>query len=271
MTGEQARGAATAGKEKMQLLVDVGNTCIKVGRQVNSQATAEDLEVVAALHVDDLSGSDFPIALDDQPAVWHVVSVCQPTADMLQTMIQRHRPADQWRQLTRDDLPLQVNVDRPDRVGMDRLAAAVGANLLRRPGEAVVVVDAGTAITVDVLDRQGVFQGGVIMAGMQVALNALTHQTAQLPHVEAVFAEGEIPSLIGKDTVAAMRAGVYWGTLGSLSCVAGRLLNELGDPVRLMLTGGAMRWWLAQLEQPGDYVPHLVLRGVAASLQRFPI
>src|SRR5262249_39329320 len=101
-------------------------------------------------------------------------------------------------------LPLRVLLERPDRVGIDRLLDAVAANSRRVPGVPAVVIDVGTAVTVDWLDGTGAFRGGAILPGLRLMAHALHDYTALLPLVEA---PRRMPVLPGNATTPAIEAG----------------------------------------------------------------
>ena len=84
----------------------------------------------------------------------------------------------------RDFLPIRVNVDFPDKVGIDRLFGALAARAMVPPGTPAITVDVGTAATVNLIDADGVFQGGAILPGPRLMARALNEFTAKLPHSE---------------------------------------------------------------------------------------
>ncbi|MCY2965523.1 MAG: type III pantothenate kinase, partial [Planctomycetota bacterium] len=105
---------------------------------------------------------------------------------------------------------LRVDVETPERVGIDRLLGAVAANRLRTAGQGAIVVDSGTATTVNLITPLGEFAGGAILPGLSLCGLALNHYTAMLPHVPASeLVEGEIPP-VGKNTWDAIRSGVLY-------------------------------------------------------------
>src|SRR6185295_3956598 len=112
-------------------------------------------------------------------------------------------------------------VEEPARVGIDRLLAALAANHLRRPERAAIVADLGTAITVDLLSENGTFEGGAILPGIGMSSRALAEQTDALPRVAIEPSQGT-PTSLGKSTEAAIRSGLYWGTIGAMSELIGR-------------------------------------------------
>jgi type III pantothenate kinase len=131
----------------------------------------------------------------------------------------------------RDPWPFEIDVDAPERVGVDRLANVAG--LVALGIQTGLAIDAGTAITLDVLHR-GRFVGGLILPGFELAARALHEHTSLLPYVEA---SGPVP-LVGRDTRGALRAGVHHGTLQAIAGLARRLCAELGPGARCVTTGG---------------------------------
>jgi pantothenate kinase type III len=101
--------------------------------------------------------------------------------------------------LAHDDIPVQANVKEPSRVGMDRLLNALAANRVRHPDRSAIVVDIGTAMTVNFISADGVFQGGAILAGPVTSLAALHHATASLPLLGSEALESP-PPVVGKLT-----------------------------------------------------------------------
>jgi type III pantothenate kinase len=181
-------------------------------------------------------------------------------------------------------IPMGTTLLRPDRAGPDRLLAAWAASSLH--GRPVIVVDLGTATTVDAVDDDGFFRGGAILPGLDLAADALAEGTSRLPHVEL-----DLPSdPLGADTASAIRSGIVIGHLGAVRELVVRmraiLLEEAaraGQATRapktgpteapVVVTGGyaAADWaraaWLepagSQLPAIGDVLdPDLVLKGL---------
>lgn len=254
-----------------RLLVDVGNSQLKLGLCVPSVAHSSPvsrpaIELLGQLPPARLSEHDLPLTLPAQRVCWQVISVSPPAVRSLQQWVADHRPDDWWLSLDYRDLPLTIAVDYPERVGLDRLAAAVGVNQLRPAGEAAIVIDAGTAITVDAVGPDGVFLGGLILPGPRIAAKSLASHTAQLPDV--LFDPDDLPALIGKNTVDAIRGGIYWGLLGAIELLIDRVRTKLAAPTQVFVTGGAVESWSKQLSFPIHYVPDLVLLGIARAVPR---
>ena len=129
-------------------------------------------------------------------------------------------------------VPMKMDVDRPEEVGVDRLLGAFAA--WRRVRRACVVIDCGTATTVNAVSAKGVFLGGAIFPGPALLTRALARGTAQLPAV----APGPAASAIGKSTEEAIRAGVWFGWQGGVLALLAAALSEVGDDAPVFLTGG---------------------------------
>lgn len=126
---------------------------------------------------------------------------------------------------------LRIRTDNPREVGADRIVNAVAAT--SRFAAPLIVVDLGTATLVDCVDRRGDYVGGAIAPGFQVSQRALEGATARLPG----SAIARPPSPIGKNTVHALQAGMYWGFVGLVDGIVRRLRAELGDGVTVIATG----------------------------------
>jgi len=250
------------------IAVDVGNSRIKLGL-FRRGAAAGLPEPETTLH---LTGrlpefDQLDAWLHDMDAShgggrfrWHIGSVNRPAASRLIDCLRDHRADDEIMLLTSGDLPLAVRLPRPDMVGVDRLLDGLAANRLRTPGRPAVVVDVGSAITVDLVDAAGAFLGGAILPGIAMSARALHEFTDLLPQIE--MAElAEPPPALGTATVAAMRSGLFWGAVGAVRQLVERLTGS-GD-AEVFLTGGAGPV-VAQLMGPAaQYVPHLTLAGIA--------
>jgi len=129
-------------------------------------------------------------------------------------------------------LGIQVAYRDPSQVGADRLANAVHA--FENLGGPSVVVDFGTANTLDLISREGRYEGGIIMPGIHMSLESLHTHTALLPAVDF-----EAPAeLIGKDTVSSILSGAYYGVAASIDGLLDRLTDCLGERPRVIGTGG---------------------------------
>ncbi len=193
---------------------------------------------------------------------WRIASVNRPAAGRLIERLRAEHPGDAITLLSAADVPLPVRVPRPDMVGIDRLLDALAANALRTPGRAAVVVDVGSAVTVDLLDEDGAFRGGAIFPGLGMSAKALHQFTDLLPLIEPEeFVEAPPP--FGADTAAAMRAGLYWSIVGAVRELAGRIGAESKQPGQVFITGGSAAALAQSLGPNAVYAPHLTLAGIA--------
>ena len=161
-------------------------------------------------------------------------------------------------------LPFELDYATPETLGTDRLAAAAaawenyGAALAETATRNVIAVDAGTAVTCEVIARPGVYRGGTIAPGPALMRRALHTGTAQLPDIPLALPD----TPIGQSTQEALQAGIMYGTIDSVRGLLRRISDELDAPPVVVLTGG----WSTLLQKHLDAVdhvdPHLVLRGI---------
>ena len=157
---------------------------------------------------------------------------------------------------------LKLRYANPREIGADRIAAAIGA-VAKQPHSNTIVVDMGTATTVDVITKNGEYLGGAILPGITMMMHALSVGTAQLPTVEIVQPE----KACGSSTVQAIQSGLYYGTLGSIRELIARYTEEAfaGAKPHVIATGG----FAYLFEKAGlfDSVqPQLVLDGLRIAL-----
>ncbi|MFO7957207.1 MAG: type III pantothenate kinase [Candidatus Brocadiia bacterium] len=161
-------------------------------------------------------------------------------------------------------VPLPTTVREPEKVGTDRLLLALGAVTLH--GAPCIVVSAGTAVTVDLVDAEGRFAGGAIAPGLRLAADALERNTALLPHVRL-----GVPSDIqpGRDTVEAIQRGVYWSCAGGVLALLGGYRTVAGSQnVTLVCSGSDARLLLPALPREGTvHEPLLIFHGMEAALR----
>src|SRR5437660_1103440 len=127
---------------------------------------------------------------------------------------------------------MAIRYDNPREIGADRLVNAVAVR--ERLGMPSVCVDFGTATTFDVLSRQGEYVGGALMTGIEISLEALSERGARLPKVDLAPPK----SVIGKNTIDAIRSGVVFGYAGAIDAILRRLFAELGERASVVATGG---------------------------------
>lgn len=158
----------------------------------------------------------------------------------------------------RTPLPVSIDYSTPATLGFDRIALASGA-ACSFPGECVAVVDAGTAITLDVVDSSGCFRGGRITAGMRLRFESLHQFTSALPLLTCE----ECPPIIGDRTDSCIRSGVVRGISDEIAETFREYRNYFGC-TRLVLTGGdaPILHECISTRIPADHVPDLMARGL---------
>jgi type III pantothenate kinase len=147
-------------------------------------------------------------------------------------------------------------VDRPEEVGADRLVNTVAAH--DRYQGPLIIVDFGTATTFDVVDAGGNYVGGVIAPGINLSLTALHMAAAKLPSVRISRTE----RVIGTDTVSCMQSGIYWGYIGLVEGLVGRIKSEFGAPMRTVGTGGLAPLFAGATDSIEQVDPDLTLWGL---------
>lgn len=160
-------------------------------------------------------------------------------------------------------LPIETAVDEPLKVGTDRLTAAAAAYAVVE--DAVVVADFGTAVTIDLVDEDGVFVGGTISPGFELSLEAMNTGTAKLPKVEMQKPQ----QVYGVNTEEAMRAGVYWSGVGLLETVCRKYAEQVGRWPQVILTGGAAQMIKDDCEFVDTWVSNLALRGIIIAYKKY--
>jgi type III pantothenate kinase len=204
------------------------------------------------------------------PALLLVASVHDAAAARLEAAVAevsatQHRPLRQ-RRVARADLPVEVLVDEPHRVGIDRVAAAAAAALVAPAGRGAIVVDCGTATTVDMISPQGCFLGGAILPGPALLARALAEGTSRLPAVAALDHDLP-PAMPGRTTQQAIAAGIGWGMRGAVARLVAEARASLGEGAELILTGGSSGVVRDALPGARD-MPDLVLLGIAMAAAR---
>lgn len=161
-------------------------------------------------------------------------------------------------------LPLPVAIDyaNPSLLGRDRIAAVAGA-YAAHPGRCILVVDAGTAVTYDVLTPDGHFLGGNIAPGLWLRAESLHSHTSRLPMVDVESSGDSEPRLWGNTTESAIESGVVRGVAAEIAYYRA----HLGDDTLVMLTGGDAMRIAPLVEPPLEVVPDLVRNGLNSILQ----
>jgi type III pantothenate kinase len=243
------------------ICADIGNSRTKVAVAGQTAGQWQTNQSVASPELLDLE--QVPVA------DWMLISVNQIRLGQLRDWIADQRGDDRIRLLGYRDFPIELRVDFPEKLGIDRIAAAVGGReLTGNRKQPLFIVNVGTAVTIDYVDAQGVFEGGVIYPGPFTSFQSLARATDQLPELAASDFPAEV---IGKNTTTAITAGVWQMQLGAMREVLKRYRERpLGvsavEPV-VLITGGGAGPLVKVYDQPLRHVPDLVLRGIHAAAE----
>jgi len=131
-----------------------------------------------------------------------------------------------------ENFKFKTNIRNRNEIGDDRIVNMIYAKKLFR--NSVIVIDFGTATTLDVLDHKGVYSGGVITPGIDLSLNALKNMTAKLPLVKFKRTK----NIVGENTVQAIQSGFFWGYVSMIEGLIKKLNQEKNDEFKIVLTGG---------------------------------
>jgi type III pantothenate kinase len=238
------------------VVVDIGNTRIKWGK-------CQEGKVIQVTAV----AADEPLSWQQQFEAWQlgpgdcwVVSGVHPTRrDHFLAWLGQHA-VNVLRLESHQDLPLAIALEQPERVGIDRLLNAVAANRRRPASTGAVVIDAGSAVTVDYVDARGAFRGGAIYPGLRLMAQALHDYTALLPLVEV----RQVMAPPGTTTTMAIQVGLYYTILGGALQLTQQLRRQDTAAV-VFLTGGDAALIAEGFPGPCTLWPEMTLEGILYS------
>ena len=243
----------------MKLLVDVGNTSIKLG-------WAREGEIIYSrrLHTNpsyppDELWSQWEMVMDEslERAEWIVGSVVPELTETIRDATESHSVSRvRYFEYPWKKLPLEIDLDSPASVGADRLAGAVAFSNEWNSG---AVVDFGTATTVDVIDRNLRYRGGIILPGIEAGNRGLARETALLPRIPprppGEFSFGS--------THEGLRTGLFYGMAGAVTRVLSELKSsEMMENFSVVATGGAGTPFVDLCSDIEAYDANLVLKGL---------
>jgi type III pantothenate kinase len=259
------------------LAVDIGNTRAKFGCfEQHEHTLPRAAEIVARVVSAEVS------LADELKAWWSLVSHRDPQVSVIAASDPESRDAlvANWPFEKRPEIisgykqvPIQVDVEFPDRVGIDRLLNVFAAQQLQTQPAPVIVVDSGTATTVDLMTSDGRFRGGSILPGLRLSAYAMHDYTARLPLLNVDEEPTELPSVPGRNTEEAMRAGLFIGQLGAVKELISRLADasngcfQQHSPPGIVISGGGGRQLVRHI--PGaTLIDSLALHGLAFLVAR---
>ncbi|MDE2771986.1 MAG: type III pantothenate kinase [Bacteroidota bacterium] len=233
------------------LTIDIGNSSTKIGlfsgddlvNTANGDSAEEILEIISDWQAET---SIVRIGL---------CSVVPQQSDFLLSGMNQLSGAPVFRVSSGVRLPLQIDHTPAETLGPDRLAAACYAT--HNQSGAHIIIDAGSAITIDAVSNNKTFLGGVIMPGPEIANLALTNHTAQLPEIPLTLPDG----VLGRSTVEALQHGIVHGTADAVMGAIVRIKEALASTATITITGGWHSLLVDKVPE-AQIDPHLVLRGI---------
>lgn len=260
----------------MLLTIDVGNTHTVLGLfdgeeivehwriSTDARRTADELAVLlqGLMGMHPLLGDGLGDGIDG-------IAICATVPSVLHELreVTRRYYGDVPAVLVEPGVKTGVPIlfDNPKEVGADRIINAVAANELY--GGPAIVVDFGTATTFDAVSARGEYVGGVIAPGIEISVEALGVRAAMLRKIEVARPR----SVIGKNTVEAMQAGIVYGFAGQVDGVVSRMARELADDpddVTVIATGGLAPMVLGESSVIDEHEPWLTLIGLRLVYER---
>ena len=239
----------------MNLVLDLGNTTGKI-------AVCDTLKVVEAATYEKITSREISYFHIRYPGIEGAVisSVVNDSREIIDYLRTLYSTCIELNHFT--PIPLKNLYQTPETLGYDRIAAAVGAYTIY-PEKNVLVIDAGTAITYDVVTSKGEFLGGNISQGVDIRFKALNKYTMRLPHLER---PETIPPLLGSSTREAIQSGVVNGLLFEMDGFIGAISKEHPD-LQVVLSGGDAKYFVGKLKNSIFVDPNLNLIGLNRILE----
>ncbi|PIQ63470.1 MAG: type III pantothenate kinase [Bacteroidetes bacterium CG12_big_fil_rev_8_21_14_0_65_60_17] len=251
----------------MILVLDIGNSAAKAGLW-DGQCLVRSGRVATPEELDELLLGNAPSTARHAVEAVGAVSVVPARNDGWIAWVMAATGKQPVFFTAQSRLPFRMLYETPDTLGADRVAAAVGAWRApdRKPGQAALVVDAGTALNMELVLAEGAYVGGVIAPGPELMRRALSAGTAQLPLIPLSDPGG----FTGASTEKALQSGVMNGFATMARGLLDGLLREAGvarTDVFVAATGGWAPWLAERLDGIDEVRPDLVLEGVAALVE----
>ena len=252
----------------MLLVIDVGNTNMVLGVykdtelldhwriSTDRQRTTDEYGVLIRelFYLNDFRADDINAII--------ISSVVPPVVPTLERMCQRYFGISPLLIGPGVKTGMDIRYDNPREVGADRIVNAVAA--YEKYGGPVIIVDFGTATTFCAVDAKGVYLGGSICPGIGISTEALVQRTAKLPRIELKRTD----SVICRNTIESMQAGVFYGFVGQVEGIVSRMRRELDMSARVVATGG-LAVVIAPATKAIDVVePMLTLEGLRIIYER---
>lgn len=252
----------------MLLAIDIGNTNIVIGGIKDNQIVFEariatDRSKTSDQYAVDIKDilSLFDVKAEDiQDCI--ISSVVPPVFNSVRTGILKVTGTSPMVVGPGLKTGLKIHMDNPAQVGSDRIVIAVAALAEYKPP--LILMDLGTATTLEVVGEDNSYLGGCIIPGVRISLDALTSRTAQLPGIRL-----ERPKrVIGKNTVDCMRSGIMYGTAAMMDGMLDRIEGELGTSATVVATGGIAQFIIPLCHREIKLEKDLMLKGLNLIYQK---
>ncbi|HEX77786.1 MAG TPA: type III pantothenate kinase [Dehalococcoidia bacterium] len=247
---------------KALLAIDIGNTTVALGIFQGEALVANWRVGTGVRRLADEYAPVILYLLDQQgfsPQHIHDVVMCSvvpPLAAIFEEFCHKYFKVNPLTVGAGVKTGVRIATDNPREVGADRVVNAAAAHHLY--GGPVIVIDLGTATTLDVVSKDGDYLGGAIAPGILIAAEALFTRTAQLPRVELV----RPPRAIGRNSIASMQSGIFFGYIGLIEGLVSRIQKELKEQAKVIATGGLAESLARETSIIQEVNPHLTLLGL---------
>ncbi len=237
----------------MILAIDIGNTTTSFGLFENKNLVSKKTVLTEILHQEleltELFSNDFPIGIS---------SVVPKATAFLVDFLELNFKKQPFLISPNSEMPIEIDYKTPKTLGVDRICSSVAAFNKFGKKKNIVVADIGTALTLDVVTKEGKFLGGVIAPGPKTLLWSLTKKGAQLPEVPFEFPS----SPIGKNTIECIQSGVFWSTVFQIDSFAKFVEKDFDEKPIVVATGGFAELISQKSNSIKEIEPELVLEGV---------
>lgn len=252
----------------MLLAIDIGNTSIAFGVYKRAELTAHfRMETVKDREGDEYAASLKSILSSKRIVLSDIkdgiISCVVPP--LLETMQEACMECFGVKPLVVGediDAGIPILYDNPEEVGADRIVNAVAGYEKYR--QALIIIDFGTATTFDCVSEKGEYLGGAISPGIAISADALFQRTSKLPRVDIV----KPPAVIGKNTVASMQSGLFFGYASLVEGMVKRIQGEMKEPAKVIATGGLAHLISHEAKVIEHVEPFLTLEGLRLIYER---
>lgn len=256
----------------MLLAIDIGNTHTVFGVYEKSKLIADWRATSMLQRTEDEVGTQVKLFVEEAHIPLNniqgvaISSVVPNLTDVFAMMAWKYFKVKPLIITSALNLGIKIHYDDPNSVGADRICNAIAG--YGAFGGPLIIIDFGTATTYDVVAHNGDYLGGVIAPGLETSAVDLHRRAAKLPKIELHFPK----SIIGKDTVSSMQAGILFGAVDAMEGMVRRIQKELSKiekkPAKVIATGGFSVLMAKNSSLIAECVPSLVLDGVRLIYER---